>query len=327
MSLLHLSPQAEPLLPSPPPQLQTIRSGSWRRWLWAVVALWILSGIYIVAADEQAVVTRFGRIVDDRVRPGIHYSLPWPLDSVWKLKVQQLQRQVLGEVALEQPAVQFLTGDQNIIRMRVAVQYSVSTPAKYLFTAGDVHRVVAASVEAQMSRRVAAHAVDAVLTTEKAAIQEQVREAAQRLIDTYDVGVVLAGVNIESLTPPAETRDAFNDVASARADAARVVNEAQGYSNDIVPRARGEAQQMLEAAQAYRMTKINGAQGDAARFTQVAAEYAKASDVNGRRLYAETMEQVLPRIKKLVIDSRGNLDLTILRRGEASPESLRGQSK
>lgn len=320
MSLLHLSPQAEPLLPSPPAELQRTAKGNWRRWLWAIVAVWVLSGIYLVAADEQAVVTRFGRIVDDRVRPGIHYSLPWPFDSVWKLKVQQLQRQVLGQVSLEQPAVQFLTGDQNIILMRVAVQYSVSTPAKYLFTSADVYRVVGTAVEAEVSRRVAAHTVDAVLTTEKVSIQEEVREAAQRLIDAYDVGVVLASVNIESVTPPAETRDAFNDVASARADAARVVNEAQGYSNDIVPRARGEAQQMLEAAQAYRMTKINEAQGDAARFTQVAAEYAKASDVNGRRLYAETMEQVLPRIKKLVVDSRGNLDLTILRRGEAPPE-------
>jgi len=158
--------------------------------------------------------------------------------------------------------------------------------------------------------------VDSVLTTEKAAIQEEVRGAAQKLINDYSLGVLLASVNIEQASPPPEAADAFRDVASARADSARIVNEAQGYANDVIPKARGEAQTMLSAAEAYKQRKINEAQGDASRFTQVAAEYARASEVNGRRLYAETMEVILPRIKKMFVDSRGNLDLTILRRGE-----------
>jgi membrane protease subunit HflK len=160
--------------------------------------------------------------------------------------------------------------------------------------------------------------VDAVLTTEKAAIQEEVRAAAQKLMNLYRIGVLLASVNIEQAAPPPEAADAFRDVASARADSARIVNESQGYANGVIPKARGEAQQMLEAAAAYKQKKINEAQGDASRFIQVADEYSRAADVNGRRLYAETMEQVLPRIKKLIVDSRGNLDLTILRRGEES---------
>jgi membrane protease subunit HflK len=129
--------------------------------------------------------------------------------------------------------------------------------------------------------------------------------------------VALANISIESAAPPPEARDAFNDVASARADAARIVNESQGYANDIVPKARGEARQMLESAQGYRLKKINEAQGDASRFIQVAAEYSKAPEVNGRRIYAETMEQILPRIRKLIVDGRGNLDLTILKKGDA----------
>jgi membrane protease subunit HflK len=106
-------------------------------------------------------------------------------------------------------------------------------------------------------------------------------------------------------------------VASARADSSRIVSEAQGYANDVIPKARGQARQMLEEAQAYKQSKINDAQGDAARFTQVAVEYAKASEVNGQRLYLETMEQILPNIKKLIVDKNGNLDLTIIRKGES----------
>jgi membrane protease subunit HflK len=287
--------------------------------------VWLLSGVYIVAADQQAVVTRFGRVVEPRALPGIHMALPWPIDRVTKLKVQQLQRLVVGGAAPDavlgrmQPlASQFLTGDQNIINLRVVAQYSVGVPSQYLFRADDVSRSVSALVESELARRVARRDVDAVLTTEKAAIQEEVRGAAQRLINEYALGVILASVSIESAQPPPESADAFRDVASARADSARIVNEAQGYANDVIPRARGEARQMSESAQAYKLRKVNEATGDAARFSQVAAEYARAADVNGRRLYAETMETILPRIKKLLVDSRGNLDLTILRKGEAA---------
>ena len=143
------------------------------------------------------------------------------------------------------------------------------------------------------------------------------RAEAQRILNDYRAGVLLSTVNIESAVPPPEAADAFRDVASARADSSRIVSEAQGYANDVIPKARGEAQQMLEQAQAYKETKINTAQGDAARFTEIAAEYAKASEVNGRRLYLETMEQILPRIKKLIVDKNGNLDLTIIRKGDS----------
>ncbi|MCW5977962.1 MAG: FtsH protease activity modulator HflK [Bryobacteraceae bacterium] len=293
-----------------------------RKFAAILLGLWLLSGVYIVAADQQAVVTRFGKVVEPRVAPGIHLSLPWPIDRVVKLKAQQLRRLVIGGdvadvlVGRSDPAAsQFLTGDQNLIHMRVVVQYSVGVPADYLFRAVDVARAVAAAVEAELAHRVANRGVDAVLTTEKALIQEDVRGAAQKLMDDYGVGVALASVNIESVVPPPEASDAFRDVAGARADSARIVNQALGYANDLIPRARGEAQQLREAAEAYRLRKINQAQGDAARFTQVAAEYAKASDVNGHRLYVEAMEQVLPKIRKLIIDKSGNLDLTIIRRG------------
>jgi len=289
----------------------------------ALAALWILSGVYIVNANQQAVVTRFGAVVEPRVMPGIHVALPWPIDRVTKLKVQQLQRLVIGGDAadtvtgrsnpLQSP---FLTGDQNIISMRVVVQYSVAVPVDYLFRTENVAKNVGAAVETALAQRIATRTVDAVLTTEKLALQDEVRAAAQKLMDDDRIGVQLSTVNIESVAPPPEAADAFREVASARADSARIVSEAQGYANDLLPKARGEARQMIESASGYKQKKTNEAQGDADRFTQVAAEYAKASEVNGRRLYVETMEQVLPKIKKLIVDKNGNLDLTIIRRGQ-----------
>jgi len=141
--------------------------------------------------------------------------------------------------------------------------------------------------------------------------------AAQQRLNEYRAGVRLASVNIESVGAPPEAADAFRDVASARADTSRIVSEAQSYANGVVPRARGEARQLLEAAEGYKATRVNEATGDAARFSAVAAEYAKAPGVTGTRLYLEAVEQILPKIRKLIVDSNGNLDLTIIRRGEA----------
>jgi membrane protease subunit HflK len=187
----------------------------------------------------------------------------------------------------------------------------------YLFQVEDVPALIAAAVEAELARSVARLGVDDILTIGKARLQEEVRGSAQKRLNDLRSGVVIASVNIETVTPPAEAADAFRDVASARADSSRIVNEAHGYSNDIVPRARGEARQMIEAAEGHKQRVTNLALGDTERFRQVAAEYAKASEVNGRRLYVETLEQVLPRIRKVFVDKNENLDLTILRKDDA----------
>jgi len=316
----------EPEAPIAPPELRP-SVPDWRQYVTrrnvagALLALWLLSGFYIVSADEQAVVTRFGKIVENRVLPGPHVTWPWPVGSVYKLKVRQMQRSVIGgEPAdtllgrVEPLRSQFLTGDQNIINVRTVAQYSIATPADYLFHFEDVAAAVSSAVEAELGRQIAARTVDEVLTTEKVAIQETVRQRAQALIDGYGLGVVLSTVNIEQVAAPPEAADAFRDVASARADAARIVNEAEGYSNDIIPRARGEGEQLLASAEAYQQRKTNEALGDAARFTQLLQEYNKNPEVTRSRLYLEAMEQVLPRLKKTIVDEQGNLDLTIIRR-------------
>ena len=314
---------------TPPPELPPAPAPDRRgvsvrgRVVLAAVLLWALSGIYIVLPDQQAVETVFGRVMAPRVLPGLHFELPWPIARATRIKVHQTQRLVVGGslpdavIGRTPPLLsQFLTGDQNILNVRVVVQYSVDSPVDYLFRTQDPAQVVGAAVESELARRIAHRGVDAVLTTEKIAIQQDTLAAAQSRLRSYQAGVLLSSINLESVAPPPETAAAFRDVASARADTARAVSDAQGSANDLIPKARGQAQQMLTDAQAWRDRKINEASGDAARFNQIAAEYAKASQVTGRRLYLETMEQVLPRIKKLIVDSNGNLDLTIVRKGD-----------
>jgi membrane protease subunit HflK len=321
--------QPAPSLDREPPSEPAASEPYWsrRRIILTLLALWAFSGVFLVAPDQQAVVTRFGAVTEKRVPPGIHYALPWPIDSVTKLKVQQLQRLVIGGdipdtvLGRSNPlASQFISGDQNIINMRVVVQYYVGVPSDYLFRTQDVGKAIGAAVEAELARRVAHSSVDDVLTTQKVAIQDETRAAAQKRIDDYNAGVILSTVNIENVTPPAEAADAFRDVTNARADTTRIVSEAEGYANDLIPRARGEAEQLKDSADAYKLAKVNNAAGDASRFDQMEAEYAKASAITGRRLYIETMEQILPKIKKMIVDPNGNLDLTILRKGDPAPK-------
>ena len=298
----------------------------WQKWALGLLGLWLLSGVFLVAPEQQAVVTRWGAVSSPRVLPGLHYSLPWPIEKVYKLKVHQLRRTVIGgDVAdiplgrLQPTASEFLSGDQNLLNVRVVAQYSVSEPRDYLFQATDVDRLVGAAVESELARRLAHTAVDNIMTTDKVAIQDDVLRAAQRCLEDYHVGVALSSVNIENVAAPPGAADAFRAVAGARADALRLVNEAEGYANDLLPRAHGEAEQMKQAAQAYKEGKINRATGDAARFEAVAAEYAKAPEVTATRAYVEAMEQILPKVRKLIVDSNGNLDLSIIGQDESGP--------
>ena len=301
-----------------------------RHVLLGLAALWLASGIYVVPPEEQAVVTVLGAAVGDRVMPGVHYNPPWPIGSVYRLKVRQSRRAAVGgeiaDTVLGQSdplRAQFLTGDQNIIQVRAVVQYSVAAPREFLFRAVDVAPIVRDAVEAELGRQISSRTVDEVLTTEKVAIQEFVRGRAQELLDGYGLGVALATVNIESVAAPPEAADAFRDVASARADSARIVNESEGYANDVVPRARGEAVRLVESASAYTERVVNEAQGDAARFTALSVEHRRNAAVTESRLYLEAMDQVLPRLRKTVVDGAGNLDLTIVRRKAADAGALR----
>ncbi len=289
-----------------------------------LLLLYLLTGIYFVAPEQQAVVTRFDRVVAKGVGPGVHYHLPWPVESISKLKVLETKRltigvempdQVLGRTAAENP-VQYLTGDQNIITVQMAVQYAISDPAAYLYRAQEVTPIIARAVESAFAQTISAEQVDSILTTGKVAVQNATLARTREILDGYGSGVHLSSINIENVAPPAEVADAFREVASARADRDRIINEAQGYASDAVAKAQGEAGKLRSDAEAFRQQRINEAEGEAARFAKLLAESGKAREVTERRLYLETMEEVLPRVKKVVVDSAGAkslMDLGIFR--------------
>jgi membrane protease subunit HflK len=306
-------PAAAPVSPAP-----AANNRWWRHILWYGFALWVLSGIYIVQTDQQGLVTQWGRVVEPRVLPGIHYALPWPIDKVYKLKVRELRRRVVGgeipDTVLGRQAgsSEFFSGDQNLLNIRVVAQYSVSSPRDFLFASQNPDQIVALAVESELVRRVAHTKVDDILTTQKLAIQDDVLRSAQGIVDGYRAGALLASINIESVSPPPETAEAFRNVAGARSDAFRIVNEADGYANDLIPRARGQADQLLDQAHSYANGKINRAEGDASHFDAVATEYRKNPSVTSARIYLEAMELVLPKIKKLIVDANSNLDLSVI---------------
>jgi membrane protease subunit HflK len=322
MSILispHVPAAASPDAPAPP------RPRRYRRLLGYLLAAWVLSGIFIVQTDQQALVTQFGRVVEPRIFPGIHYALPWPIDRVYKLKVRELRRRVVGgEIPdavlgrVQASNQQFFSGDQNLLNIRVVVQYSVSNPQEFLFVTANPDQVVGLAVESELVRRLAHTRVDDILTTQKMAIQNDVLRSAQAIIDGYHSGTLLSSINIESVSPPPETAEAFRNVAGARSDAFRIVNEADGYANDLIPRARGQADQMLDQAHSYADGKVNRAKGDSARFTAVAAEYSKTPQVTSTRVYLEAMELVLPKLKKLIVDANSNLDLSVIGKEDSS---------
>ena len=287
-------------------------------------ALYALSGVYFVGADQQAVVTRFGRVVEKGVGPGIHFHLPWPIESVVRLKVLETKRltigveiadQTLGRRASENP-VQYLTADQNIISVEMAVQYAIKDAADYLYRSEDVTLLVTRAVESAFAQTIAAEPVDSILTTGKIAVQNATLQLSREILDRAQSGVFVSSINVENVSPPTEVADAFRDVASARADRDRIINEAHGYANDAVAKAAGEAEKLKSEASGYREQRVNEATGEADRFTKLHAEYARAPEITSQRLYLEAMEEILPRVKKVMIDSSGGkslMDLGIIR--------------
>ncbi len=301
------------------------RGGSLRRRVaLALLPVYLLTGVYFVAPEQQAVVSRFGRVVAKGVGPGIHFHLPWPVESAVKLKVLETKRltigveiadQVLGRRAAESP-VEYLTADQNIISVEMAVQYAIKDAAAYLYRSQEVTQLVARAVESAFAQTIAAEPVDGILTTGRIAVQNATLQHSREILDRYQSGIFVSSINIESVAPPVEVGDAFRDVASARADRDRIINEAHGYANDALAKAEGEAEKLKSEAAGDRQQRINEATGDADRFKKLHAEYARARDITAQRLYLEAMEEILPRVKKVVIDSSGGkslMDLGIIK--------------
>jgi len=287
----------------------------------AVVVVWLLSGIYIVRPDEQGVVRRFGKAI--RVtEPGPHYRLPWPIEKVDKVKVKQVRRMEIGfRTVSPGPPARYrfvpqeslmLTGDEQIVDAQITVQYQVKDAEKFLFNVKGLESPQGAlmdAAEVALRQVVGQRPIDDVLITEKLQIEIDIRELLQKIIDRYDSGVGIKEVKLQTVRPPQEVAAAFSDVVSAKEDKDRLVKEADGYREDLLPKARGQARSIVLAAEAYKAERIERARGDADKFLTVLKEYEKAKSVTRKRLYLETMERILPGIRKFVIDSEvgGNL--------------------
>lgn len=289
------------------------------RWLvLAVVAMYVLSGIYVVQPDERGVVRRLGRVVADGVEPGIHYRIPWPIDRVDRPQVTSIKRMSVGYkivdqlrgLAPEPREAQFLTGDTNIIEVQLLIQYVIKDPGDFLFAVEEPHWLVRRAGESALTEAMSAIGVDGVLTTAKLEIAAAVKEQAQEILDSYGAGIEIVAAHLQEVTPPREVADAFRDVASAREDRNRIIQEANGYANRVVPTARGEAQELVTSAEGYRAEKIDRATGEAERFRAVVVEYWKAPSATRERLYLEVMEEVLGAVKKHVVDAKAG-DATV----------------
>jgi len=294
----------------------------WLKWIIPIaVVLWLLSGIYIIRPGEQGVVRRFGRAV--RVtQPGPHYRLPGPIEKVDKVKVEKVRRIEIGFRTISPgPPARYkfipqeslmLTGDEQIVDAQIIVQYKVKEPEKFLFNVKDLESPRGAlmdAAEVALRQVVGQRPIDDVLIAEKLQIETDIRELLQRIIDDYDSGVRITVVKLQTVRPPKEVEKAFRDVVSAKEDKERLVQEADGYREDVLPKARGQAEKIIREAEAYKAERIEYAQGDKDRFLAVLKEYEKAKDVTRKRLYLETMERILPGIRKFVIDPEvgGNL--------------------
>ena len=268
-----------------------------------VVALvaWLATGVVIVDEGERAAVFRFGEY-QKNFPPGLHVHLPAPIETH---EVLPSERQQDTQVGINQAESLMLTGDENIVdvQFRVFWYYDGENPQDFILNVDNGTPLVKAAAESVMREVVGKSTLDAVLTTGRGEIARIVRDQLQELLADYGAGVQIENVEIQEALAPAPVRADFIDVINAGQDAERLVQEANRYANDIVPRARGEAQQVLQQAQAYRDRVIADATGEADRFKQILAEYRKAPQVTRERMYLETMERVLNKTDKLILDS------------------------
>lgn len=272
---------------------------------------YVLSGVYLVGPEEEAVVRRFGRRVAVGVQPGLHYRLPWPIETVTKVKVAAVR-------AISPAPLELLTGDENLIALRATVQYTVKDLARYLFNVGQPEGLIAATLEAAVRQTVGARQIDDLLTIGRAEVEREAGALLQESLNRHGAGVNVLTVRLTSVAPPPEVADAFLDVASAREDRATYINEATAYANEVVPKARGQGAKTLREGEAYRIEKVNVARGEATRFREKLREYSRARAVTETRLYLETVERVLARVKKYIVSpeiKEDSLDLWFVGEG------------
>jgi Cu+-exporting ATPase len=330
----------------PAPDWPALRRRLLRPALCTAAAFLVLSGFYVVSPEEEAIHERLGRRVTPNRGPGLHYKLPWPVDRVRILPARRIQSVEIGfrsgssradaEPASYEWNVQhrsgrfqrraeeslFLTGDQNMVEITATVHFRLRRPEDYLYRHSDPEATLRAAAESVLHEATTGQPIDALLTTGRSGIERAVRGELQRVLDRYKTGVEVLHVRLLDVHPSLEVVSAFRDVAGAGEEKSRVINEAEAYRNERVALARGNAEALLQSAQAHSAARRNRSQGDAARFVRTEQGFRAGAGPNETRLYLETLEQVLPGKRKIIMDSsKGRRHLLLLDDGVTVPPS------
>ena len=297
----------------------------------AAITFWMLSGFYRVQPDELGVELRFGRF---RLitQPGLHYHLPYPIEQALTPKVTSYRRIDIGMRLIEDPRrgnatrdvpeeSLMLTGDENIVDVDFTVLWSVKKAQDYLFNVQNPESTIKAVAESAMREVIGRSPIQPILTGARQNIELAVLDLMQKVLDSYQSGVLITQVQLQKVDPPQQVIDSFRDVQAARADAERLQNEAQTYANRVVPEARGRAAQIQQAAEAYREQTVAEAKGQTSRYVSIYDQYKRAPEVTRRRMYLETMERVFGGMDKVIVDPKNSGVVPYLPLGELGRRS------
>lgn len=290
----------------------------------AIAAWYGTLGHVTVNPGEHAVILRLGKHVRTEKVPGFRFlTFPWPIETVKKVRIQESRRRQFGDVdatdaaTLAETAMQ--TSDNNIVHAEFVVQYRVIDAFASLYRVAHLESLLADAAQAAMREVVGRSTADAIIAEQKDLIGIEVGHLLQQILDGYEAGVKIERVAIQDVQPPAGVRDAFDDVLAASQDRSRQINEAQSYANEVLPKARAEAAELLASAEGYRDAKLAEAEGEAQRFQALLVEYRKAPEITRKRLYLETMEEILPKVEIVVIEPGETPVLPLLQLGEGRP--------
>jgi membrane protease subunit HflK len=285
-----------------------------------VVALviWVaVDSVYIIQPAERGVVLRFGKYVDT-LMPGPSIRLPRPIEQVIRVDVDQIRTVEVGyrsegrQQMVIQDEASMLTQDENIVDVKLAVQYKVKSPADYLFHDRDPEITIRDATESSIREVVGKSKMDFVLKEGRSEVAARTKELLQAILDRYNNGLLVTSVNLQDAQPPEQVQEAFFDAIRAREDEDRLINEAEAYSNEVIPKARGGAARITEDANAYKAKIVATAQGDVSRFSQILQAYEKAPEVTRKRMYLETLESVMSNTSKVLVDVEKGSNLLYL---------------
>ncbi len=275
-------------------------------------AVWLGFGIYIIDPAERGVTTVFGAFSEE-TGSGPHWNWPSPIGDVIKVNVEQIRNAEIGYRTIKNGSSSdvdgeslMLTQDENIVDIKLAVQYNIRNTVNYVFMNVDPDTALRESVESALRDVVGKNTMDFVLTDGRSQLVQRVKDIAQAALDSYKTGIQITSVNLQDAQPPEQVQAAFADVVKAREDRQRVINEAQAYANDIIPKARGQAARLSEESMAYRDQVIARAEGDISRFNSILTQYQKSPEVTRQRMYLDTVEQVLGSSSKIMVSSKNN---------------------